>query len=503
MKKAKSIMIQATMSDSGKSFLVAGLLRVLKEDGYLTAPFKSQNMANNSYITKDGLEIGRAQGMQAEAAGIEASVDMNPILIKPNSFMGSQIVLNGEVHGNMRAMDYYKEKKKFLPYIDRAYQNLSDRYDIIVIEGAGSPAEINLKENDIVNMGLAKRVKAPVLLIGDIDRGGVFASIYGTIALLDEDERRLIKGIIINKFRGDIEILRPGIKMIEDLTGIPVLGVVPMADIDIEEEDSLSKKITIQREIKKDKINIAIIRPRHISNFTDFTILERLDGINISYLAKDFQSCLDYDMIILPGTKNTISDLRELKALGLREILYQAREKGIYIMGICGGFQMLGTLLKDEQEMEAGGVEEGFDLLDMETVFEAKKKTNRISGKLVIREGILRGLEDTIRGYEIHMGQSYGQEDVFCRLDDGRTDGYISKDRRVFGTYLHGIFENKDFCIKMFQNLADEKMRVLDISSAYTEYESYKEREFDKLASLVREYLDMKKVYQMIEEGVE
>lgn len=502
MNKAKSIMIQATMSDSGKSFLVAGLLRVLKEDGFLVTPFKSQNMANNSYITKDGLEIGRAQGMQAEAAGIEASVDMNPILIKPNSFMGSQIVLYGEIYGNMRAMDYYQKKKEFLPYIDNAYQNLSQNYDMIVIEGAGSPAEINLKENDIVNMGLAKRVNSPVLLIGDIDRGGVFASIYGTIALLDKEEKNLIKGIIINKFRGDIEILRPGIKMIEDLTGIPVLGVVPMADIDIEEEDSLSQKITRQREVKKDKINIAVIRPKHISNFTDFTILERLEGLNISYISKDFKSCLDYDMIILPGTKNTISDLRDLKDLGLQEILYQARESGIYIMGICGGFQMLGTLLKDENEMETGGVEEGFNLLHMETVFATKKQTKRISAKPVMREGILSGIEDTIRGYEIHIGQSYGKEDIFCMLEDGRTDGYISKDRRVFGTYLHGIFENKDFCIRMFQNLADEKRRKLDIRSAYMEYESYKEREFDKLANLVREHLDMKKIYQIIEEGV-
>ena len=275
-------MVQGTMSNAGKSFLVAGLCRVFKQDGYKVAPFKSQNMALNSYITKDGLEIGRAQAMQAEAADIEPTVEMNPILLKPTSNVGSQVIVNGEVLGNMKAMDYYANKRKLIPEIQKAFDKLSDEYDIIVIEGAGSPAEINLKDNDIVNMGMAKIAKAPVLLAGDIDRGGVFASLYGTVKLLDEDEQQMIKGLIINKFRGDVEILRPGLSMIEERTGIPVVGVVPLKPLDIDDEDSLSERLNHKE--KKGGIDLAVIKLPHISNFTDFNVFEGMDGVSLRYV---------------------------------------------------------------------------------------------------------------------------------------------------------------------------------------------------------------------------
>ena len=276
---AKAIMIQGTMSNSGKSFITAGLCRVFKQDGYKVAPFKSQNMALNSYITEDRLEIGRAQAMQAEAAGIAPTVEMNPILLKPTSNVGSQVIVNGEVYGNMKAMDYYSKKQQFIPEVMKAYNKLAEEYDIIVIEGAGSPAEINLKDNDIVNMGLAKLVKAPVLLAGDIDRGGVFASLYGTVKLLDADEQAMIKGTIINKFRGDVKILEPGLRMIEEKTGIPVVGVVPMEYIDIDDEDSLSSRLTVRK--TEAVIDIAVIYLPHISNFTDFSAFERMDGVGL------------------------------------------------------------------------------------------------------------------------------------------------------------------------------------------------------------------------------
>lgn len=281
-KKAKVIMIQGTMSNAGKSFLTAGLCRVFMQDGYRTAPFKSQNMALNSYITKDGLEIGRAQAMQAEAAGIEPAVEMNPILLKPTSSVGSQVIVNGEVRGNMRAMDYYANKRQLIPEIQKAFDKLSGQYDIIVIEGAGSPAEINLKDNDIVNMGMAQIARAPVLLAGDIDRGGVFASLYGTVKLLTEDEQQMIKGFIINKFRGDVEILRPGLTMIEERTGIPVVGVVPLEPLDIDDEDSLSERLNHTE--AEGCVDIAVIRLPHISNFTDFNVFERMEGVSLRYV---------------------------------------------------------------------------------------------------------------------------------------------------------------------------------------------------------------------------
>ena len=335
---AKAIMIQGTMSNSGKSFLTAGLGRVFMQDGYKAAPFKSQNMALNSYITKDGLEIGRAQAMQAEACGIEPAVDMNPILLKPTSHVGSQVIVNGEVRGNMKAMDYYRDKKKLAADVMKAYNRLDQEYDIIVIEGAGSPAEINLRENDIVNMGMAKMAKAPVLLVGDIDRGGVFAALYGTVKLLEEDEQAMIKGLVVNKFRGDVEILKPGLQMIEERLHIPVLGVVPMEPLDIDDEDSLSDRLT--RTQRGAGLDVAVIHLPHISNFTDFSVFERMDGVSLRYVQKPGMLGSP-DLILLPGTKNTMDDLQWMRESGMEALILRQAENKTPVIGICVGFHML------------------------------------------------------------------------------------------------------------------------------------------------------------------
>ena len=341
---ARSIMVQGTMSNAGKSLLAAGLCRVFVQDGYRVAPFKSQNMALNSYITKDGLEMGRAQVMQAEACGIEPEVYMNPILLKPTNDIGSQVIVNGEVQGNMKAMQYYKEKRKYIPKIMEAYETLSSKNDIIVIEGAGSPAEINLKENDIVNMGMAKMAKAPVLLAGDIDRGGVFAQLIGTLMLLDDDEKDIVKGLVINKFRGDKDILMPGIKMLEERVGKQVLGVVPYLNVDIDDEDSLSERF--KKKSSTGLIDIVIIRLPRISNFTDFNVFECFNDVNVRYVTSP-QQFGNPDMVIIPGTKNTIEDLMWLRQNGLEAKIIKASSMNKVIFGICGGFQMLGNVIDD------------------------------------------------------------------------------------------------------------------------------------------------------------
>lgn len=355
---AKSIMIQGTMSNVGKSALAAGLCRVLKQDGYKVAPFKSQNMALNSFITKEGLEMGRAQVMQAEAAGIEPEAIMNPILLKPTNDTGSQVIINGKPIGVMAAREYYRHKKEYIPAIMDAYHELEKKYDIIVIEGAGSPAEINLKKDDIVNMGMAKLADAPVLLVGDIDRGGVFAQIAGTVMLLEEDEKARIKGTIINKFRGDVSILEPGLRMLEDKTDIPVTGVVPYFYLDLDEEDSLTERF--QKKEKPGLIDLAVIRFPRISNFTDLAPLEALEEVSVRYVSSPAEFG-NPDAVILPGTKNTISDLLWMRQNGLeaRVLKHSAQNKPVF--GICGGYQMLGMEISDPTGEEYGGTVQGWD----------------------------------------------------------------------------------------------------------------------------------------------
>lgn len=514
---AKKIMIQGTMSNSGKSFLVAALCRIFRQDGYRVAPFKSQNMALNSYITKDGLEIGRAQAMQAEAAGIEPTVDMNPILLKPTSQMGSQVIVNGEVAGNWKAMDYYRRKPEFIPTIQAAFARLEEEYDVIVLEGAGSPAEINLREHDIVNMGMAKLAGAPVLLVGDIDRGGVFASLYGTVALLEPEEQAMIKGLVINKFRGDPKILEPGLRMIEDKLHIPVVGVIPMEKIDIDDEDSLSERLTrtgTGRGKEGQGLDVAVIRLPHISNFTDFNVLERRQGVNVRYVER--ADLLGRpDLVILPGTKNTMADLGWLRQSGLEPaILRLSQENRVPVIGICGGYQMLGAWLRDPDGVEgaAGSSMRGMGLLDAETIFAAQKTRTQITGRLQSESRMFAGSPPRpLRGYEIHMGFTLqlpsGQEPeqalsshAAVLLEDGRWDGLERSDGLVFGTYLHGLFDNEWLTDVLLGRLAVQKGVKLERERESTE--SYKERQYDKLAALVRGSLDMKQIYAVLERGI-
>ena len=414
---AKTIMIQGTMSNAGKSLLAAGLCRVLKQDGYRVAPFKSQNMALNSFITKDGGEMGRAQVVQAEAAGIEPDVRMNPILLKPTTDVGSQVIVNGRVQGNMPAMEYYRRKRDFIPAVMEAYESLAREYDVIVIEGAGSPAEINLQENDIVNMGLARMVDAPVLLVGDIDRGGVFAQLYGTVALQSEEDRRRIKGVVVNKFRGDRAILEPGLKTLEELCGVPVAGVVPYLHVDIDDEDSLSERFGRDKEPRL--IDIAVIRLPRISNFTDFSPFERYENVSLRYVerARDLRAP---DMIVIPGTKSTIADLQWLRQSGLEASIQKAASGGTLVFGVCGGYQMLGRHISDPEQVEAAGVTEidGMGLLPLETVFQGEKVQTQTNGVFSGVAGLLSELNGKrYAGYEIHMGRSQQQMPALTGTD--------------------------------------------------------------------------------------
>ena len=502
---AKVIMIQGTMSNAGKSLVTAGLCRVFKQDGYKVAPFKSQNMALNSFITKEGLEMGRAQVMQAEACGIEPSVNMNPILLKPTNDVGSQVIVNGEVLGNMSARDYYKKKTELIPHIMEAYNNLAKEYDIIVMEGAGSPAEINLKENDIVNMGMAKLVNSPVLLVGDIDRGGVFASIAGTLMLLEDDERKMIKGTLINKFRGDVNILKPGLDMIEEITKTPVVGVVPYMELDIDDEDSLSERFNNKGTV--DLIDIAVIRLPRISNFTDFNTFEYIPGVSLRYV-KSVRELKDPDMIILPGTKNTMEDLKWLRESGLETQILKQAAKGKVIFGICGGYQMLGMELSDPFNVESGGTMAGMGLLPTKTVFEKEKVRTRVSGNFNEVSGILAELSYVeFEGYEIHMGQTtydFNEEEL-TTIDNVNGEDIIKNDGlykdNVYGSYIHGIFDKEEVSKAIVESLCIHK--GIDYSSISTvDIEKYKEEQYDKLAEGIRNSLDMKAIYKILESGI-
>ena len=500
---SRVIMIQGTMSSAGKSFLAAGLCRIFKEDGLSVAPFKSQNMALNSYITSEGLEMGRAQVMQAEAAGAEPSADMNPILLKPTSSTGSQVIVNGKVRGQMGAVDYFQHKKELIPDIMAAFERLSEAYDIIVIEGAGSPAEINLKENDIVNMGLAAMVDAPVILVGDIDRGGVFAALYGTVALLTPEERERIRGLVINKFRGDKTILDPGVEMLEEKCGIPVVGVAPYLDIQVEDEDSLTDRFDRNQEIGQ--IDIAVIRVPRISNFTDFNPLESIPGVSLRYV-KHASELKNPDVIILPGTKNTMEDLQWLRESGMEALILKAAAKGTLVFGICGGYQMLGESLSDPYGVEAGGTMRGMGLLPMDTVFAEKKTRTQVTGKYLDIKGDyqpLTGVEFT--GYVIHMGESTWKSGA--RASTWTKDGVTGQEKtegtvfeNVCGTYVHGIFDKEESALALIR--AAGKKKGIDVSQMEgVDFAAFKETQYDILAAELRKHLDMKKIYEILEEG--
>lgn len=502
---AKAIMIQGTMSNAGKSLLAAGLCRIFHQDGYRVAPFKSQNMALNSYITEEGLEMGRAQVMQAEAAGIRPSVLMNPILLKPTNDVGSQVIVNGEVLGNMNARDYFKYKHKLIPDIMKAYNTLAAENDIIVIEGAGSPAEINLKQEDIVNMGMAKMAKAPVLLVGDIDRGGVFAQLIGTVMLLEEDEKAMVKGMIINKFRGDKSILDPGVEMLEQMSQIPVVGVAPYLQIEVEDEDSLTERFDSHREVGV--IDIAVIRLPRISNFTDFNPFESMPGVSLRYVKK-VSELKNPDMICIPGTKNTMEDLQWMRESGMEAAVLKQAAEGKVIFGICGGYQMLGETLADPEGVEAGGSMNGMGLLPMDTVFASEKTRTRVSGVFQNVAGDLQELSGTVlEGYEIHMGVSTLREDSgtltmiqdHAATTEQKNDGAYCKN--VYGTYVHGVFDKEEVAKAVIAALGRKKGINTDEITG-VDFQEFKETQYDILADALREHLDMKKIYSILEEGI-
>lgn len=523
---AKVIMIQGTMSGAGKSLLVAGLCRIFRQDGYRVAPFKSQNMALNSYITKEGLEMGRAQVMQAEAAGIEPLVCMNPILLKPTSHTGSQVIVNGEVRGNLSARDYFAHKTELIPDIKAAFRKLETYADIIVIEGAGSPAEINLKQNDIVNMGMAAMVDAPVLLVGDIDRGGVFAQLLGTLMLLTEEERARVKGLIINKFRGDSTILDPGIEMLEERGKVPVMGTVPYMDLSLEDEDSLTDRFDEKR---VGQIDLAVIHYPRISNFTDFDVFEQMPEVSVRYVT-NVRELGTPDLIFLPGSKNTMGDLKWMRQNGLEAAVKRAASK-IPVFGICGGYQMLGCEIADPDGVEEGGQIRGMELLPVRTVLQKEKHRGQTTGRLEVVEGFfseLTGCE--FAGYEIHMGQTVycgkdgSEADVadkaeglakgagaennrsaFCTDDATRnteiTQAVIADSTgRIYGSYIHGLFDKGEIAGCMIQTLAREKGLSLE-DGIWEDYRTIKERQYDQLADTLREYLHMEDIYGMLREA--
>ena len=491
---AKCIMIQGTMSGVGKSFLCTALCRIFREDGLRAAPFKSQNMALNSYITPDGLEMGRAQAVQAMAAGLVPDVRMNPILLKPSCDMGSQLILNGRVAGEYAAKDYFKMKRSLIPLILEAYESLAAENDVIVIEGAGSPAEINLKKDDIVNMGLAELVNAPVLLAGDIDRGGVFAQLYGTVALLDEKERKRIRGLIINRFRGDPDILKPGLADLERLTKVPLFGVVPMSAARIDDEDSLSS--FLQTKTTDRPLRIAVIRFPRISNFTDFVPLGLHPAIGIRYV-ENTRELGEPDMVILPGTKSTLADLLWLRERGLAEKILALAGKGIPVLGICGGYQMLGEELSDPYGVEQGGVMKGMGLLPCRTVFEKTKKRTRVQAVCTVP--FAAGAHLT--GYEIHMGQTQevpgASPAPFCFTEGKEAEGTVCGN--VFGTYLHGVFDSGE----LTGALADLLLSSKGLPKQHfvpESHDTYQEEAFDLMAKEVRSALDIDRIYAVMEE---
>ena len=490
---AKVIMIQGTMSNAGKSLIAAGLCRIFAEDGFRTAPFKSQNMALNSYVTKDGLEMGRAQAVQAECAMTEPEVIMNPILLKPLSEKGSQVIVGGKVKGNMSAPEYFARRKDFRKDILSAYEQLSAKADVIVVEGAGSPAELNLKKDDIVNMGLAAMIDAPVLLVGDIDRGGVFAQLIGTLDLLEKEERERVKGIVVNKFRGDKKLFEDGIRILEEKGKTKVVGVVPYMEVKIDDEDSLSGRLAAAGHPAGKKIRIDVIRLPHISNFTDLNPFDQLESASVRYLSSP-REIQDPDLIVIPGSKNTIHDLRWLKEEGLTERIKEKALSGIPVLGICGGYQMLGKSVLDAEGVECGGTEEGIGLLNVETALGTQKKRVQFQGCIEDASGILSGLKGkAVQGYEIHMGETVPCGEVRAFTSGG--SGYCAGN--VYGTYVHGFFDRKEILTSTAAALLGKGNETADLLHL-EDYAEFKEEQYNRLARILRQNLDMDYIYDIM-----
>ena len=489
-------MLAGTGSDVGKSILATALCRIFLQDGYTPAPFKAQNMALNSYATPEGLEIGRAQAVQAEAAGIPCHTDMNPLLLKPQSDHTSQVVLNGVPIGNRDAYDFWRKNPSkpihsnvpmidFRQEVSAAFDRLNARYNPIVLEGAGSISEINLRDHDLVNMPMARYADADVILVGDIDRGGVFASLYGSIALQTPEDRKRIKGIIINKFRGDLRLFDEGRKMLEDLCGVPILGVVPYyKDIHIEEEDSVDLAVK-SKTAEQGCVNVAVVLLRHLSNFTDFNVLERDPRVHLFY-TNNTEDLLKSDIIILPGSKSTLSDLYELRRNGVAQAIVRAHREGATVMGICGGYQMMGVEVCDPEHIE-GNMDRlpGLGLLPVTTTITAEKTTRQVT------------FDGGMQGYEIHCGETHPCTDVphcpLVTLEDGSPDGYKVSDK-CMGTYIHGILDNAPFIDTLLLPFT-EKLKERNQSF---DYHAFKEQQYDLLADHVRKHLNMDLLYQIL-----
>ncbi len=495
--RGKSLMIQGTASSVGKSVLCAAFLRILRQDGLKVAPFKAQNMALNSFVTRDGLEMGRAQVTQAQAAGMEPDVRMNPVLLKPTGDRRSQVIVDGKPIGSMTAMESHRYKPELRQRVKATYESLEREADVVVIEGAGSPAEINLREGDIVNMSMAKAADAPVILVGDINLGGVFASRLGTVMLLTEEERARVKGVIINKFRGDVKILEPGLKMLEDRIHVPVLGVVPWMDVELEDEDSVTERF--RRAAGEGDLDVVVVRLSHISNFTDFQALTLQPGVRVRYAEKasDLEGA---DIIVLPGTKNTIGDLADLRNRGMEAPIIRHARRGDMLIGICGGYQMLGRRLRDPEHVESAVPEiAGMDLLDMEVTFGSEKKTAQSTGVITGAGGWLEDMEGTLLdGYEIHAGYSaFGKDAVPWLTIAGETDGVRNPEGNVMGTYLHGLFDDGRFFSALAKHVRAGKGISEEGGKAIT-MDEFREREFDRIADIVRASVDMEAVYRII-----
>lgn len=489
-KNLHPLMLAGTGSDVGKSIIAAAFCRIFLQDGYHPAPFKAQNMALNSYATPEGLEIGRAQAVQAEAAGVPCHTDMNPLLLKPSSDHTSQVVLNGRPIGNRNAYEYFRRegREELRKEVHAAFDRLAARYNPVVMEGTGSISEINLRDSDLVNLPMAMHAGADVILVADIDRGGVFASVYGSVMLLRPEERKHIKGILINKFRGDIRLFESGVKMLEDLCGVPVVGVVPYyKDIYIEEEDSVMLQ-TKNIRAGQGKVNVAVVLLRHLSNFTDFNVLERDSRVHLFY-TNNTDELMKADIILLPGSKSTLSDLYELRRNGVAQAIVRAHREGATVMGICGGYQLMGREVCDPDHVE-GEIERlpGLGLLPVST---------RMQGEKVTRQVRFRFLEDSAvcEGYEIHMGTTTPLADVpvspLNHLADGREDGYFV-DRTCMGTYVHGILDNPSVIDYLLEPFADK------LKETAFDYKAFKEEQYDKLAAHVRKHVDLPLIYQIL-----
>ena len=502
-------MVQGTGSSVGKSLLATALCRIFQRDGYRVAPFKAQNMSLNSFVTPDGAEIGRAQAVQAEAARVLPTADMNPVLLKPEADHRSQLVVMGRPEGVIESRFFNRRKEILWKVVTRALDRLRSDFDLVVIEGAGSPAEINLRQGDIVNMEVALYADSPVLLVGDIDKGGVFASLYGTVFLLTPEERELVRGVIVNKFRGDESILKPGLRQLEELTGVPVLGVVPyFTDLYVPEEDSPATHNTLGRPSEAPVIDVAVLALPHIANFDDFDPLKREDAVAVRYVRSQ-DELGSPDLVIIPGTKTTVSDLGHLRSSGIAERLLSLAGQRTAVIGICGGYQMLGQRLFDPEGVESSDAETpGLGLLPAITRFSRTKQTHQISGCVEANHGLLEGTRSVaFEGYEIHMGTTFtspsgGDSADVAPLqvlkrsgkDVDDPDGRISGDGWVMGTYVHGLFHNTDLRRGILRQLASRKGE--SISFGHDGFSQ--DREYDRLADLVHGSLNIEAIYDMV-----